>query len=489
MRRVAVLIACLAAACGGGDDPPTGDPDAPPSPPDGAVYPACEELATGAMPLPIHMTADVVDAGADMIAPQSCAVVEAPFGVESAGVDRVIRLGGLVPGTDYGVSLRAGADLGFYVITGCTTAAGPDATECALFVDASTDGDEVGRFTATAATAWVVIDTYSSTPPEDGGFTVDVYAVTCDDDGACGGDTPACLDGRCVGCLDAFDCPAAVAPRCDDALHACMAGDTACPGDDGAEPGDDGPSGGRALVPDGGGHAALGGAICDAPENEVDFYTFTVGAAGESWQLGLTWAGAADLDLYVFDATGRRLGMSFWEQPETVVLTYLAPGTYHVMVDRFDDGGDPTVEYTLSAVRAGGPGCYDAGDCAAEYRNQLFRGDCVAGACVPIDGDGEVGELGACDSTSDCAPDLACPSFFFVADADRRGVCARGCTYDTDCEALGEDYVCTTYLAENFCVQKCTTDDHCPTSVSASPAYPPWYRLDCQPSSGRCLPP
>jgi len=117
----------------------------------------------------------------------------------------------------------------------------------------------------------------------------------------------------------------------------------------------------------------------------------------------------------------------------------------------------------------------------------VFRGSCVAGACVAIESV-DVAAGGACDTEDDCASGLACPDFYFMADADTRSVCAPHCTADGDCAAMGRDYVSPTYFATgNFCVQKCTTDDQCPTDPTSEPVSGPWYRLDCQTSTGHCV--
>ncbi|HET9989896.1 MAG TPA: hypothetical protein VFQ65_15305, partial [Kofleriaceae bacterium] len=94
----------------------------------------------------------------------------------------------------------------------------------------------------------------------------------------------------------------------------------------------------------------------------------------------------------------------------------------------------------------------------------------------------------SCDSQSDCAAGLACPSFYFVENAATRDVCARTCNTESDCDPLGSNYTCTTYLQHNFCVQKCTDDLQCPTVIGSQPVTGPWYRLSCQLSTGRCLP-
>ena len=475
------------AACGGGGPalPDAGEsPPVPDAGPDGAPA-ACREMAATPRAVPVAITGDVAGGGADLVAPDACAVVDAPFGVESGGVDRVFRITGLVPGGEYGVALAAEADLGFYVVTGCSGVAGPTAGECALFVDATIGGGEHGRFVAAAAEAWLVIDTYDATEPADGAFTAEVYPIECADAAACAGTAPVCLDGRCVACADSFDCATAAAPWCDPVTDACRGGDAGCVGEDPGEPGDDGPAGARLLAVDAGGAGALAGTICDTPARERDHVAFDVATAGETWRFELGWATTDDLDLVAYDATGDRLGLSYHERPEVIELTYLAPGRYVLAIDDFAGGG--AVAYTLGAQRTTGPGCASSADCAAEYRNQIYRGACVAGACVSIDRAGAAGAGEACDSSSDCAPALHCPSFYFVADADTRATCNPGCTGDADCASLGPDHVCTTYLADNFCVPKCTEPDHCPTIPGVTPAVPPWKRLACQAATGRCL--
>jgi hypothetical protein len=168
-------------------------------------------------------------------------------------------------------------------------------------------------------------------------------------------------------------------------------------------------------------------------------------------------------------------------------LSYLPIGTYYVRVTDFSTLTPADVDYTLTGQRVSTTGCTVRADCATDYRNQVFRGACTGGACVPITAT-EVGVGGACDTEDDCAASLACPDFLFVANADTRSVCAPHCTSDAGCASLGADYVCTTYLATgNFCVQKCTANDQCATDPSFEPLTGPWYRLVCQTSTGRCI--
>jgi len=440
------------------------------------MYPACAEFQAPATEVPAHVDSTI--AGSDVESPMSCATMDAPYGIESKGPDRVVPLTGLRAGTAYVVKLEATTDLGFYVTTGCSTATGPSTDQCLLFEDASLGGTEVGTFVATAATAYVIVDFYASQTPASTSFTLEVYEQQCASDTQCSGATPACANGLCVQCTSSFDCTTSAAPRCDLSTNVCTPGVDQCAMDDAAEPSDDGPAGARVLVPG----VAATGRVCSKPRTEADYFAFDVTSLGESWDFSLAWTGTADLDLDLLDSTGATFGLSFWEQPERARLTHLPIGRYYARVREFSND-DQGVAYTLTATRGYGTACASSADCAGEYRNQIYRGSCTAGACVKIDGAGAVAEGGACDSLSDCAPNLSCPSFFFVANADTRDTCARGCTNDLQCD---DGFVCTTYFANNFCVRGCTSDAQCPTSLDDQPTTGPWYQLRCNLSTGRC---
>lgn len=493
-RRSLVLGGTLVAACVAGfacGDGPASAPDAAPAdapPPDMTTFPACAEFSASPVTVPARVLGQL--GNADVQSPATCDHVDAPFGIESTGPDRVIPLVGLEIGAPYVVRLASSADLAFYVTSGCETATGPSAAQCLLFEDATRTESEIGRFVAKESTAYVVVDYWESQGPASTDFTLDVYPEACTTAQQCqDAQTPACFEGQCVQCVTSFECTSAGSPVCGT-TQTCAAGPSSCAGDDAAEPDDDGPAGATSIVVDGAGAAALTGKICSVPRSEYDFYSFEVTSLGEAWAFSLVWTGARDLDLGVYDASGTQLGLSFWEQPESVRLSYLAPGTYYVRVRDFSSTGQvSSVSYTLTAQRtATGAGCTSTAHCAVEYRNQIYRGNCVAGSCVSIAAPADVTEGGACDSQSDCGPGLSCPSFFFVSDADTRETCSRACGNDTDCAPLGANYVCTTYLAQNFCVQKCTENDHCPTAIQTDPASGPWARLRCDTPTGRCVP-
>ncbi len=454
-------------------------------------FAACAEFDSPGVQLPAHVTGMLM--GADITAPTTCPVdpvLGAPFGIATAGPDSVVRIDGLVAGTTYVVRLTAVSDLSFYVVTGCSTATGPSAEQCVLFEDAQKAGvDEVGQFVATQPTEFIVVDYFASSPPANEAFTLDVYAQTCADGAGCPLDSPVCFDGHCVDCNTSFDCPNAEKSTCNTATHACQPGLSSCTTDDANAPNDDGPAGAPVITLDGSGRGVIDNLICSSPATEVDYIAFDVTNPGETWDFLLAWSGQADLDLEIDDNTGATLGLSFYEHPETVRVTYLRPGRYYAKVTEFAPSPSPTpVAYALNALRSTGTGCTSTADCAAEYRNQVFRGQCTAGSCVDIAGNGAVAEGGHCDSQNDCATGLSCPSFYFVADSDTRETCERTCNTDGDCAPLGNNFVCTTYVATNFCIEKCTQDDDCPTALNTQPASGPWYRLTCNLGTGRCTP-
>ena len=243
-------------------------PDA--APPDVSIdtppaYPACREFGGNTVTIPAHVAGSL--AAADVQSPSQCTAVDAPYGIESAGPDAVIRLDGLAPGTAYVVQLVSAADLAFYFTSGCSTPSGPAANECALFVDASAGSEEVGRFVASATTAYVVVDYYASHTPSNQAFELDVYAEACTTNSDCTAGLPVCSNGKCVECASSFDCKDSSLPRCDTGNATCVAGVDSCVTDDAAEPADDGPAGARALVPNGAGAASAVGQICSSPRS------------------------------------------------------------------------------------------------------------------------------------------------------------------------------------------------------------------------------
>jgi hypothetical protein len=307
------LLALAATACGAstatpGDAMPDGQalPDAPLPDAEIGACPSFTAPDLVAHALPAHLTGNLAGATADVHAPATCGDIDAPYGIQSAGPDEVVRIDGLVVGVEYVVRLDSAADLSFYLMTGCTGAGGPSPDQCPLFVDATTSGTETHGFVATATTTWIAIDYYASQAPSNSTWTLDVYRAQCAVNPDCGGATPACLDGRCVQCETSFDCTGSTAPLCDSATHTCKPGTGACANEDGPpiEQGDDGPAGARPLVLNAQGRAQATGHICNAPATERDFFSFTVTHPGDDWTLSLDWPSGVDLDLEVYDSHG-----------------------------------------------------------------------------------------------------------------------------------------------------------------------------------------
>ena len=193
-----------------------------------------------------------------------------------------------------------------------------------------------------------------------------------------------------------------------------------CTTDDPTEPANDGPAGAVALGLDGSGDATATAEICSQPRTEADYYAFQVTTIGDVSDLSLAWTGTRDLDLELYNAAGDNIGLSYWEHPEAMRVTYLPLGTYYIRISEFSSPTTTSLGYTLSVHRAAGAGCTSRSDAPPSTRNQVYRGDCVAGACTPIDGMGAVPQGGACDSVSDCGAGLSCPSFYFIQDASTR---------------------------------------------------------------------
>jgi hypothetical protein len=481
--RLSCLVLAILAGCGGNAAAPLADAPSADAPGDaGNTASACGEFDTTGVPAPLHVTG-TLSGNNNVESPSSCAVTNAPYGTESTGPDEVVLVTGLVPGMPYVIDLESTDDLLFYVATGCSTPTGPSSDQCLLFEDATTSGAEVGTFVATSPSVYVVVDYYAShAPPNGGNFTLDVYAQSCTSNNDCSGGEPVCSNGACVECATSFDCADPAASFCDTTMNRCVAGVDMCGSDDAVEPADDGPAGATVLSAG----TPVAAHVCSAPSTEADFYAFDVTALGDTWDVTVGWTGNRDLQLELYSATGELLGLSYWEEPERVELTYLPLGRYYALVRESSSSPDSFPQpYTIAATRTPGSPCESSADCAADFGTQLYRGSCQAGACVDLDGSGAVGAGSACDSQSDCAAGLSCPSFYFVANADTRDVCEPLCTNDDQC---GKGSVCTTYLQQNFCVQRCSEDLQCPVATGTPPQQGPWARLSCQLATGRCVP-
>jgi hypothetical protein len=294
---------------------------------------------------------------------------------------------------------------------------------------------------------------------------------------------PYTLTMTATECGTSFDCESSDAPVCN-AAGACVAGPAQCVGDDAADDGggDDGPAGARDLTVAG----TATGAVCSAPlGGEADYYAITV-EQGEGLEIELDWTGTADLDVVVVDDTGAYHGVTFWQKPERITLTYLPAGVYYVIVTLYTGNTPQTaaVAYTISATRTAAQVCATTADCAAEHSTQIYRGACTAGACTFIP-PGTRANGAACDSNDDCGSSR-CSYVAFEADADE-SVCTITCTADNQC-GFAPGLTCSTG-DYRICTPTCASDLDCGanTGSPALDAGEPWDYFVCTQATSTCF--
>lgn len=311
-----------------------------------------------------------------------------------------------------------------------------------------------------------------------GTYYLEVYRFKPSDDATL---TPYTLTVGLAECTTNFDCNAAK-PLCE--VGVCVPGPATCVGDDlgDAGTGDDGPAAAR-ILPTAvvGTPASLTGSACGTPATEADWYKVINVANGEGLTIAIDgFTAPQDLDLAVFDSTGKLVGVSFWLNPDVVTLTYLPAGTYYARVLRVDAASTEVAPYTITATRTTAHTCASSTDCAATYDTQLYRGACTAGSChfIPA-GTGAAGA--ACDSADDCQS-ARCSYLPFESDA-QKSVCTTTCTASTDCAS---GFTCTTGLTTNVCVPMCADDFQCGADAQSSTIDTghPWDYLTC--TSGVC---
>jgi hypothetical protein len=456
----------------GGDD--AAAPDAMPPP-----FLGCAELAAPEATLstfPATHQGDLAGEGADLQVLVECTFVHETAGISTIGIDEVIALTGLTPGTRYFARLESEGDMLIDVITGCTdgeTTSGPAEGECLAFADAIGAGTEALRFIAPAdGKVHVIVDTWVIEPPDPTTYTL---TVTSD------------------GCLDVDDCPVS-APFCG-AARECTAIDY-CVGDDteAEERSDDTPAGATVLDLSGG-PVTIDANICrDSGQSnpaEADYYVFTVEDAA-SVTLDILWPETAtDIDVAVYAADLAEVGRSYYQNPEIIAFTHLPAGSYVVEIVRFEpDDSTVVTPYSLTATAGSSTKCTSTADCAETFDKQRFRGTCdvASGACVAIAGAGALALGAACDSADDCASG-ACSNFGFQADADTRSLCTHTCSADTDCAAVDPTAKCSTGLSDgnNLCFLPCTAQNQCPVRVNPVPTEPDlWKYVACNVAEGRC---
>ena len=172
--------------------------------------------------------------------------------------------------------------------------------------------------------------------------------------------------------------------------------------------------------------------ICDV---EDDWYRVPV-AAGSQVEVSASWSGDADLDLFAFDEGGGVMAAATEFTPGSEVLQVrYTPGPYFwLRVNQVPFWRDFTTDYSFEISTTAGA-CTAAGEECLTLAPLRIDCDEASGACVFLQGHGEVPLGGLCDSTDDCSPDAEfCWSF--QSAMDRRNICTVQCAGDSDCAGI-----------------------------------------------------
>ena len=146
----------------------------------------------------------------------------------------------------------------------------------------------------------------------------------------------------------------------------------------------------------------------------------------------VSFSDGSDLDVYLFDDQGRRVGQAASEDnPETLSVRYLAAGTYLLRVNQFPLERDALSNYEVE-IETSPDACESDDDCLPL---QPLRIDCdeEVGACRFFEGNGEVPLGGFCDSTDDCVSDAQF-CWNFEPATEGRNICTRQCGSQADCD-------------------------------------------------------
>ena len=343
------------------------------------------------------------------------------------------------------------------------------ASECLLFEDASTGGDEVGHFVATGTSVYVVVDYYASHAPTDGDVHARRLPRSCTTRRAVHRRRRRCASTATASqCASSFDCtdPPAAALRHDE--HTCerrhrpvhhrrrrRARRRRPRRRDRAR------ARRRRL-------RAARGQICSQPASEARLLRVRRHVARRD--LGPL----ARVDRLARPRSRGRttrpataLGLSYWEQPEHVapdVPRRSAATTSRSASSR--RAPDPTaVELHADAHRTPAPAARPRPTARPSIATRSIRGDCVAGACVAIDGGGAVHRGRRVRQPVATARPGCRARASSSSRTPTRATCARATAARRRLRRARRDYVCTTYLAARTSASRSA-----PTTRSARPS-------------------
>jgi hypothetical protein len=189
-------------------------------------------------------------------------------------------------------------------------------------------------------------------------------------------------------------------------------------------------------------------------EDDEDYFEVVLEEPG-TLRATILFDPTADLDLGVFDAQGRRLGLSATRTaPEEVILPWLAAGSYYVgVIDQVAGLGfdvDYVLELSLVAEL-----CGSNRDCAVASGRPL----CEEGTCVPFAPEGPVPAGGLCEVSADCESGFGC---YQGSPGIDDNFCTTNCERTDQCGFLEGGY-CLDLFQQRVCFSPCGTDSDCPT--------------------------
>jgi hypothetical protein len=256
------------------------------------------------------------------------------------------------------------------------------------------------------------------------------------------------------GCYLDSDCGEGLA--CNRQLLACLPPMQLSCGDDASEPNNTDATA-TPLLTDG--TAITGLALCDQ-----DFDRFAFAAdVGDSLEITVEHDQGEDgsIAVYLLGADGSVEASEARPSHQGTIfrMPHVRGGDYQLLVDGVDfDSG--AVNYDISLTKGAG-GCADNSECSHQPTRE--RAHCAEdGACVGIDGRGDVALGDLCDADTDCVYGTYCSPYGEVA---TNWVCTIECEGANGCDAVGQGAYCQPYACEGFgpgeCLPACDTDASC----------------------------
>lgn len=422
----------LAAAC---DD---GEPSVTPAPtPDGDVGDASDAPDDALLEVDLGRPSEPACEGDDELAPNQTPETAWEVGGSlfqqrglfvCAGSSDFFRVD-VEAGQEISVRMRHVAALGLLNLH-LYDADGPFDPAFALASSATDTDEESFRHIARDAGAYLV-EVRGADGVDSGTYDLRI-GVSCRDDDDCDGST------RCSpmqgGCVEAF------LPTC---------------GRDDYEPNDRVIDAAVIELAPGPARQVTGLRVC---EDDEDYFVIVTEVPG-TLRVELNFDAVADLDLALFDASGRRLGASETrDAPEVVELAFVPAGRYTVGVLDQVAGLGFDVDYTL-AFRLTPETCSTNRQCASAAGRPV----CQAGACGPLELEAPSPPGGICNTGADCEGEYSC---YQGGEGIDDNLCTSLCASDAGCGFLEGGYCFPISQSQAVCLPGCSTDEDCPSFYS-----------------------